>query len=57
LQTYSNGEVVRWITKDESADEPAPHLSVTAAQPEGGAAAAPTSSIDGEARGNDDDEE
>jgi uncharacterized protein len=31
LQTYSNGQVVRWITKDESADEPAPHVDVTAA--------------------------
>ena len=45
LQTYSNGEVVRWITKDESADEPAPHVDVTAAAAEGHAMAstAPTS--------------
>jgi uncharacterized protein len=43
LQTYSNGEVVRWITEDESADEPAPHIDVTAAAAEHGAATAPTS--------------
>jgi periplasmic copper chaperone A len=42
LQTYSNGQVVRWITKDESADEPAPHVDVTAAAGEAHAAA-PTS--------------
>ncbi|HYZ28833.1 MAG TPA: YcnI family protein [Thermoleophilaceae bacterium] len=35
LQTYSNGEVVRWITEDESADEPAPHVDVTAASAAG----------------------
>jgi hypothetical protein len=32
LQTYSNGKIVRWIAPDESADTPAPHLDVTAAQ-------------------------
>jgi uncharacterized protein YcnI len=42
LQTYSNGEVVRWITQDESADEPAPHIDVTAAPAEGSHAATPT---------------
>ena len=38
LQTYSNGEVVRWIGGPGS-EEPAPQVSVTAAQPEGGAPA------------------
>jgi uncharacterized protein len=47
LQTYSNGKVVRWITKDESADEPAPHLDVTAAAAEGGHGAAATSNSSG----------
>jgi uncharacterized protein YcnI len=42
LQTYSNGEVVRWITEDESADEPAPHIDVTAAAAEGGHGATAT---------------
>jgi uncharacterized protein YcnI len=38
LQTYSNGEVVRWIGGPD-AEEPAPQVAVTAAQPEGGAPA------------------
>jgi uncharacterized protein len=44
LQTYSNGEVVRWIGSP-SADEPAPTVTVTAATSDAGAApaAAPTS--------------
>jgi uncharacterized protein len=43
LQTYSNGEVVRWIGSP-SADEPAPTVAVTAATSDAGAApaAAPT---------------
>jgi uncharacterized protein len=35
LQTYSNGEVVRWIGPPD-AEEPAPHLDVTKAAAEGG---------------------
>jgi periplasmic copper chaperone A len=38
LQTYSNGEIVRWIGAPGS-DTPAPQVTVTAAQPEGGHAA------------------
>jgi uncharacterized protein len=37
LQTYSNGEVVRWIGAPD-AEEPAPQVKLTAAKPEGGAA-------------------
>ena len=36
LQTYSNGEVVRWIGP-EDADEPAARVELTAPEPEGGA--------------------
>jgi len=35
LQTYDNGEVVRWIG-GPGAEEPAPQVLVTAAEPEGG---------------------
>jgi periplasmic copper chaperone A len=38
LQTYSSGEVVRWIGPPDS-EEPAPQVKLTAAEPEGGAAA------------------
>jgi periplasmic copper chaperone A len=38
VQTYSNGEVVRWIGGPDS-DEPAPQVELTAAEGEGGAAA------------------
>jgi uncharacterized protein YcnI len=38
LQTYSNGEVVRWIGPPDS-EEPAPQVKLTAASEEGGAAA------------------
>jgi periplasmic copper chaperone A len=37
LQTYSNGEVVRWIGPPDS-EEPAPQVKLTAAEAEGGAA-------------------
>lgn len=37
VQTYSNGEVVRWIGPPD-ADEPAPQVKLTAAEGEGGAA-------------------
>ncbi len=35
IQTYDNGEVVRWIGPP-SAEEPAPQVQVTAPEPEGG---------------------
>jgi periplasmic copper chaperone A len=38
VQTYSNGEVVRWIGPPDS-DEPAPQVKLTAAEGEGGATA------------------
>jgi periplasmic copper chaperone A len=40
LQTYSSGEVVRWIGPPDS-EEPAPQVKLTAAEPEGGGAAEP----------------
>jgi periplasmic copper chaperone A len=40
LQTYSSGEVVRWIGPPDS-EEPAPQVKLTAAEPEGGGAAQP----------------
>lgn len=43
LQTYSNGEIVRWIGAPD-ADEPAPRVSVTAASGEHGAATPATAS-------------
>jgi uncharacterized protein YcnI len=36
LQTYSSGEIVRWIAEDEEADTPAPRVEVLAAAEEGG---------------------
>jgi periplasmic copper chaperone A len=39
LQTYSNGEVVRWIGPPDS-EEPAPQVELTAAEEEGAAAPA-----------------
>jgi uncharacterized protein len=41
LQTYSNGEVVRWIDKDPEAERPAPQVTLVAAEEEGGAATPP----------------
>jgi periplasmic copper chaperone A len=38
LQTYSNGEVVRWIGPPDS-EEPAPQVTLTAAEDEGGGTA------------------
>ena len=38
VQTYSNGEVVRWIGPPDS-EEPAPQVRLTTAEEEGGAAA------------------
>jgi periplasmic copper chaperone A len=40
VQTYSNGEVVRWIGPPD-AEEPAPQVKLTAAEEEGGGAAQP----------------
>jgi uncharacterized protein YcnI len=42
LQTYSNGEIVRWIAEDEEADTPAPRVTVLTAADEGGGAAPTT---------------
>jgi periplasmic copper chaperone A len=39
VQTYSNGEVVRWIGPPDS-EEPAPQVELTAAEEEGGSAPA-----------------
>lgn len=47
LQTYSNGEVVRWIGAPES-DEPAPRVTVTAGAGGHGAAAEPAEGSDGD---------
>jgi periplasmic copper chaperone A len=56
VQTYSNGEVVRWIGPPD-ADEPAPRVAITEAAPEAGAAtpAATTAPCDdaGERGGSD----
>jgi uncharacterized protein YcnI len=45
VQTYSNGEVVRWIGAPD-ADEPAPRVTLEAAEAEHGAAAATTTTSD-----------
>ena len=51
VQTYSNGEVVRWIGAP-GADEPAPQVTVTAAAAQGAAASASThGSVGGGASG------
>jgi periplasmic copper chaperone A len=47
VQTYSNGEVVRWIG-DPDADEPAPRVKLEAAEPEITAATTTTASEEGE---------
>jgi uncharacterized protein YcnI len=39
IQTYSNGEIVRWIDPDPEAETPAPQVAVLAAEEEGEAAA------------------
>jgi uncharacterized protein YcnI len=41
IQTYSNGEVVRWIGPEDT-DEPAPLVTLTAAEEDEGAAPSPT---------------
>jgi uncharacterized protein YcnI len=51
LQTYSNGEVVRWIDPDPEAESPAPRVTVLppAEEEGGGAATTTTEAEDGEA--------
>jgi periplasmic copper chaperone A len=53
IQTYSNGEVVRWIGPPDS-EEPAPQVKLTAAEAAGGAAAEPAAGQPA-ADGSDDD--
>jgi uncharacterized protein YcnI len=49
LQTYSNGEVVRWIANDPEADSPAPRVAVLAPEEgEGTASAGPTTTAEEE---------
>ena len=47
VQTYSNGQVVRWIAP-QTAEEPAPHVTLTAAEPEAEAASATSTDEDSE---------
>jgi uncharacterized protein YcnI len=54
LQTYSNGEVVRWIGPPDS-EEPAPQVKLTAAEGEE-AASAPAAQQQAPAGGEDDDD-
>ena len=54
VQTYSNGEVVRWIGPSD-ADAPAPTLAVTEPAPEDEAAAAPASTPAQDARAAQDE--
>jgi periplasmic copper chaperone A len=53
IQTYSNGDVVRWIGPPDS-EEPAPQVKLTAAEAEGGGAAEPAAAQPA-ADGGDDD--
>jgi uncharacterized protein YcnI len=57
VQTYSNGEVVRWIG-DPDADEPAPRVTLEAAQPEDhdASATAATTTAAEENEGDDGDD-
>jgi uncharacterized protein YcnI len=54
VQTYSNGEVVRWIGPPDS-EEPAPTVELTAAAAEGGAAEEPAQEQAPAASEDDDD--
>jgi uncharacterized protein len=47
VQTYSNGDVVRWIEAGESADHPAPVLTLTAATDATAASTVDSSDVDG----------
>lgn len=53
LQTYDNGEVVRWIGPPES-EEPAPQVQVTAAEEEGHAAVVAENSTGDQGSGDSD---
>lgn len=53
VQTYSNGEVVRWIGGPDS-EQPAPQVQLTAAEEEEGAAAAPAEPAAPAAEADDD---
>jgi uncharacterized protein YcnI len=59
LQTYSDGEVARWIeepaTDGSEPEHPAPVLALTAAAPAGGATAPPTVTPIAEGEGSDGD--
>jgi uncharacterized protein YcnI len=55
LQTYSGGEVVRWIGGPD-ADKPAPQLAVAAAEPEHGAHADASAPAGDEQDGGDDND-
>jgi uncharacterized protein YcnI len=54
VQTYSNGEVVRWIGPSDS-EEPAPQVELTAAAAEGGASRGATQQPRTPAASEDDD--
>ena len=55
VQTYSNGEVVRWIGPPDS-EEPAPQVELTAAEAEGGASEEPAQQQQAPAASDDDDD-
>ncbi len=54
VQTYSSGEVVRWIGPPDS-DEPAPQVKLTAAEEEGGGTASAEQQAPAAAGGDGDD--
>ena len=54
IQTYSSGEVVRWIGPPDS-EEPAPQVELTAAEAEGGASEEQAAQQQAPAAGDDDD--
>jgi uncharacterized protein YcnI len=56
LQTYSSGEVVRWIGPPDS-EEPAPQVELTAAAAEGGAAEEPAAQQPAAASGDGGDDD
>jgi periplasmic copper chaperone A len=55
VQTYSNGEVVRWIGPPDS-EEPAPQVKLTAASAAGGASGAAAQQPQARAASEDDDD-
>lgn len=56
IQTYENGEVVRWIGAPD-ADEPAPQVTLTAGEEEHGAAAEPEEAEEAEPAAEAEDDE